>query len=185
MDEIMTRAQSIVGTSAGRDRVDFYSTPSYATEALLEMEKFEGSIWEPACGDGAMSKVLETHYPGQVTSSDLYDRGFGTTGLDFLSTITQTENVITNPPFSLGEEFVRQGLRCADKKVCLLLKLCFLEGCKRKLMFRTTPLAHVYVFSSRLTFSRAGIDLKNGGMMAFAWFVWDKSYHGQPQIDWI
>ena len=55
---------------------DFYPTPAWATHALIESEGFEGEIWEPACGDGAMSSVLaETGNP--VVSSDLYDRGFG------------------------------------------------------------------------------------------------------------
>lgn len=30
---------------------EFYPTPPEATRALLSVEKFEGNIWEPACGD--------------------------------------------------------------------------------------------------------------------------------------
>jgi hypothetical protein len=37
---------------------DFYPTPAWATYALIDNEKFSEDIWEPACGDGAMSKVL-------------------------------------------------------------------------------------------------------------------------------
>src|SRR5437867_3444378 len=62
---------------------DFFPTPSWATFALIDNEKMQGDIWECACGDGAMSRVLEqTGLP--VFSSDLYERGYGEAGIDFL-----------------------------------------------------------------------------------------------------
>jgi hypothetical protein len=38
---------------------DFFPTPRWATFALIENENFSGEIWESACGDGTMSRVLE------------------------------------------------------------------------------------------------------------------------------
>ena len=68
---------------ADLDGPDFFPTPRWATFALIENEKFNGEIWECACGDGTMSRVLEeTGQP--VRSTDLYDRGFGEAGVDFL-----------------------------------------------------------------------------------------------------
>jgi hypothetical protein len=77
---------------------EFYPTPPEATRALLSVESFEGTVWEPACGDGAISKVLmAAGY--QVVSTDLIDRGFGQGGCDFLkSTEPLARNIITNPP---------------------------------------------------------------------------------------
>jgi hypothetical protein len=37
----------------------FFPTPRWATFALIGNEKFKGDIWECACGDGTMSRVLE------------------------------------------------------------------------------------------------------------------------------
>ena len=54
---------------------DFYPTPEWATHALIENEYFSGTIWEPACGNGAMSRVLKK-VSADVYSSDLYDRGY-------------------------------------------------------------------------------------------------------------
>src|SRR5271168_1273626 len=55
---------------------DFFPTPAWATYALIDNECFFGDIWESACGDGAMSRVLET--TGRtVISTDLYNRGYG------------------------------------------------------------------------------------------------------------
>jgi hypothetical protein len=44
---------------ADLDGPDFFPTPRWATFALIENEKFNGEIWECACGDGTMSRVLE------------------------------------------------------------------------------------------------------------------------------
>src|SRR5437763_3645101 len=71
--------------SADLDGPDFYPTPRWATFALIESESFRGDVWECACGDGAMSEVLRES-GNAVISSDLYDRGFGEVGHDFLHT---------------------------------------------------------------------------------------------------
>lgn len=77
---------------------DFYPTPPEGTRALLSVERFAGSIWEPACGNGAISKVLlAAGY--NVVSTDLIHRGFGTGGINFLTqTSTRGRNIITNRP---------------------------------------------------------------------------------------
>lgn len=82
-----------------RAAFEFYPTPPEATRALLSVESFEGSIWEPACGDGAISKVLEAA-GYQVISTDLIDRGYGAGGHNFLkSDRPLAKNIITNPPY--------------------------------------------------------------------------------------
>ena len=179
------RAQSIVGTSKGRNWHDFYPTPRAATEALLGVEKFDGEIWECACGDGAISKVLAEH-GYTVKSSDLINRGYGETPVDFLLMPREnvTDNIVTNPPYGLAEEFVRTALGASRRKVAMLCKLAFLEGERRKRMFETTPLARVHVFSKRITMTRNGDEMPNGGMIAFAWFVWEHGYEGRPTIGW-
>ena len=70
--------------SADLNGPDFYPTPRWATFALIDNEKFSGNIWECACGDGSMSQELEKTGCA-VFSSDLYDRGYGQVGLDFLT----------------------------------------------------------------------------------------------------
>ncbi len=103
-----------------------------------------GDIWEPACGDDAMSEVLgETR--NTVISSDLYDRGYGEAGRDFLAESRKACNIITNPPFNSAEGFVATGLRSAQKKFAMLLRLAFLEGANRaNTIFHTTPPSRVW-----------------------------------------
>jgi hypothetical protein len=183
-DEVQ-KAQSIVGTSPGRPALDFYRTPEEAVIALLKVEDFEGVIWEPACGDGAISKVL-ADYGNYVVSSDIHDYGFGTV-VDFLNTNEIVDHIVTNPPFKHAQAFVEHALSSTNGKVVMLLKLSFLEGQKRASFFLRTPLKNVWVFSKRLQLHRNGEAeaYKNGGMIAFAWFVWEHGYEGRPQIGWI
>lgn len=164
---------------------DFFPTPAWATHALIENEAFEGDIWEPACGNGAMSEVLAST-GNAVISSDLYDRGYGESGVDFLNSSRKVENVVTNPPYNAAEGFVRAGLLSATKKFALLLRLAFLEGANRqRTIFTDTPPSRVWVFSERITFYPAGAIQKGSGTTAYAWFVWDNSSDFGTELKWL
>ena len=115
---------------ADLDGPDFFPTPRWATFALIDNEKFSGDIWECACGDGTMSKVLE-ETGCTVLSSDLHDRGYGEIGLDFLTSTRYADNIVSNPPFNSAEGFVARGVKHTRKKLALLLRLAFLEGANR------------------------------------------------------
>lgn len=170
---------------ADLDGPDFFPTPAWATYALIDNERLDGSIWECACGDGAMSRVLEVT-GSTVFSSDLYDRGYGQTGLDFLRAKRRTQNIVTNPPYNAAEGFVVQGLNQATKKFALLLRLAFLEGANRaNTIFSLHPPSRVWVFSERITFYPAGAKIKGSGTTAYAWFVWDKDAVGPTELKWL
>ena len=156
---------------------DFYPTPEIATIALLEREKFSGVIWEPACGDGAISKVLE-RMGYQVESSDLVDRGYGKSGVDFFQTKRMVDNIITNPPYKVAPQFVHHSVLSTRKKVAMLLRLAFLETKARLPLFTGLPLARVYVFSERLPFVE-------GNAIAYAWFVWEHGRAEKPSLEWL
>jgi hypothetical protein len=152
---------------------------------LIENEKFKGDIWECACGDGAMSRVLEES-SRPVYSSDLYKRGYGDHGLDFLNPTRSADNIITNPPYNCAEGFVASGVKHARHKFGLLLRLAFLEGANRaNTIFSRIPPARVWVFSERITFYPAGAEVKGSGTTAYAWFVWDKDAPGSTELKWF
>jgi hypothetical protein len=164
---------------------DFFPTPKWATFALIDNEQFKGSIWESACGDGAMSRVLEQ--TGQkVFSSDLHDRGYGEAGRDFLTWKHSADNIVTNPPYNSAEGFVSAGIKNASRKFALLLRLAFLEGANRaNTIFAKAPPARVWVFSERITFYPSGVEPKGSGTTAYAWFVWDKDAPGRTELKWF
>jgi hypothetical protein len=171
--------------SADLDGPDFFPTPAWATFALIDNEKFDGDIWECACGDGSMSQVLEkTGLP--VRSTDLYERGYGEAGHDFLRTDLTAENIVTNPPYNCAEGFLANGLRLANRKFALLLRLAFLEGANRaNTIFAKTPPSRVWVFSERITFYMKGAEQAGSGTTAYAWFVWDKNAPPITELKWF
>jgi hypothetical protein len=95
------------------------------------------------------------------------------------------DHIVTNPPYSLAREFVDHALKVTHGKVAMLLKLNFLEGQKRAKWFPTTPLRNVHVFSRRVSFARGDGEDGGAGLLAYAWFVWERNYKGKPTIDWI
>lgn len=170
---------------ADLDGPDFFPTPRWATFALIDNEHFRGDIWECACGDGSMSRVLEeTGQP--VFSSDLYPRGYGEPGVDFLTTTRSADNIVSNPPYNCAEGFVANGIKHARRKFALLLRLAFLEGANRaRTIFTACPPSRVWVFSERITFYPAGAERKGSGTTAYAWFVWDKDAPSGTELKWF
>lgn len=168
----------------GRQKDDFYATPRWAIEELLSREEFKGPVWECACGDGAITKVLEEQ-SFEVISTDLRENDiYGDGGVDFLKENKEVETIITNPPFKLAEEFILHGLKCANK-IAIFGRIQLLEGMQRyRNVWSKTPLKKVYVFSGRCSCLKDGKNVQ-AGLMCFAWFIWDKNYTGNPEIGWI
>lgn len=168
------------------DSLDSYPTPPMAVEALLRVETFTGPIWEPACGSGNISRTLEVA-GHTVVSTDIVSRGYGTPGVDFLLTRRRVPNIVTNPPYRIGDAFARHALTLVENKLCLLMRLAWLEGKARKRLFEESGLSRVWVFSGRLPrMHREGWDgPKSTSTMAFAWFVWSVDGDWPPRIGWI
>jgi hypothetical protein len=168
---------------------DYYATEPRAVELLLENERFSDLIWEPACGEGHISKVLWDHLYS-VHSTDLVQRGYGVPGVDFLKNSDPDGSwggdIVTNPPYKYAKEFVEQSLRLVHpgNKVAMFLKLTFLEGQARRDLFRLHPPRTVYVSSARLQCGKNG-DFSGTSMVAYAWFVWVKGYTGPTELKWI
>lgn len=172
-----------------RAELDYYATNPEAMQVLLEAEKFSNYILEPAVGEGHLVGPLIEH--GKIVrTQDITDRGFpGTIVQNFfdLTTIPPQYDIITNPPYKYAQEFITHALSLIvpGQKIAIFLKLTFLEGQKRQLLFTVAPPRTVYVFSKRVNCARNGNFDKNENAVAYAWFVWEKGYTGQPQIKWI
>ncbi len=183
------------GNKECRNKNDFYATPKNATISFLEtfhskIGKFSNEILEPSCGDGAISEVLQ-QCGYNVFSTDLIDRGFSSEncGLEFnflsqnyTNKIPNKEfDIITNPPFNILTDYIVRAKQIANKRVAIFARLQILEGVTRyeKLYSdQEFPLAYVFQYVRR-------IACNGNGLIAFAWFVFEKGYTGRPQILWI
>ena len=166
---------------------DLYETPSVAVESLLAVEPLPIEIWEPACGPGAIVRVLRDR-GHKVTATDLvdYDSKDQDIGrLDFLMAgELLAPCIVTNPPFKLAAAFVEQALALGANKIVMLLRLAFLESERRSGILDNGTLARVHVYRKRLPMMhRAGWDgrMASSGM-AFAWFVWERHYRGDTVL---
>ena len=171
-----------------RQKEDFYATEPLAVEWLCKLEQFNHRILEPSCGAGHISEVLKKQ-GYDVTSRDIMDRGYGDLQ-DFLSfeTTEWDGDVITNPPYVYAQEFVEKALQIIPKgnNVAMFLKLTFLEGKKRKELFRIHPPVRIWVSSSRLKCAMNGdFDSIGSSATAYAWYIWKKGYKGETTIKWF
>lgn len=167
---------------------DLYETPPEAVHALLGVERLPQILWEPACGPGAIVRVLRAS-GRQVYATDLVDYASpdqDMAGWDFLmerQAPIGVQAIVTNPPFKNCTEFVAHALTLAPK-VVMLMRLAFLESEKRRDVIDQSPLARVHIFRKRLPMMhRAGWEgRKSNSGMAFAWFVWEQGYVGAPTL---
>ena len=96
--------------------------------------------------------------------------------------------IVTNPPYRFAKEFVERAIDLVDtgRKVCMFLKITFLEGQNRKKFFAKYPPKVIYVSSSRISCAKNGdFDKYPSSAMCFAWYVWEKGYKGETVIKWI
>jgi hypothetical protein len=185
---------------SGYDRVenDFYPTPTWVTEALLNCVTLRGPVWEPCCGDGAMARVIAGR-GHEVTASDLKDRGFGRTGIDFFAARSFAEgcqSMVTNPPYGDGGgsakgvhvpgallNFVRHAIALterADGQLALLVRFQWLAGRKAANLISSGPLSKVIVLRKRILWFDHGPATTNG-QHHHAWLFWDCQYdRGRP-----
>lgn len=179
-------------TDKDRQEDDYYATDPIAIDKLLSAgAELNHNVWECACGEGHLAKRLsEKGY--EVKSTDLVNRGFGVSGVNFLAqTETYDGDILTNPPYKFAKEFVEKALSLVVEghKVYMLLKLTFLESKSRKIMFQKYPPKCVYVFSERVLCAKNGdfqrmID-GGGSAVCYAWFEFEKGFCGNPIIKWI
>lgn len=169
-------------TDKQRESHDYYATEPKALELLLDIEKFDSTVWECACGAGHLAEVLKNR-GYKVISTDLMYRGYGDPeSLDFLSETLEgfDGDIITNPPYKYAKEFVERALDSVKQghKVAMFLKIQFLEGKTRRKLFDENPPKTVYVSSSRLLCAKNAEFEKmragGGSALAHAWFIWEK-----------
>jgi hypothetical protein len=165
-----------------RAAYDYYPTPPEAARALLSVERFDGSIWEPACGAGAISKELIAARHA-VISSDLIDRGYGIAPVDFLAEQRpRAKHIITNPPYGRGlaNRFIEHALtltRGTGGSVAMLLNLASLCHPLRHTVWTTTPPAALYALDELICWPNGNPD-EAGYRTAqhrYAWVIWRPS----------
>jgi hypothetical protein len=164
-----------------RQPQDFYETPPEVTKALVRWVRLPNGIWEPFCGNDAISQVLEEQ-GHSVVSTDLVDRGYGEGGRDFMLEDRMPEGktaIVTNPPYRDLFEFAVHALKLTEPvggMVALMVNHQWQTGQEASKLCRMPAFAGTVVLVGRLDFSSGiGVLAKNRGSHSHCWLVWDWS----------
>lgn len=139
---------------------DEFGTPEYALKLLLPYINKYKTIWEPARGKGILVKHL-IHNGFTVLSTDNF----------FNCNVTQEEYecIVTNPPFSLKDEFLKK-CYCLGKPFALLMPLTALEGIKRQELYKKYGI-QIILPNRRINFLTPS-GKKSSAYFVSAWFCY-------------
>jgi hypothetical protein len=178
------------------DSLDYFPTPPWATRALFEhvlrpLKLFrdrQDQAWEPACGEGHMSAVLEEYF-ATVIATDVFDYSGGEPSrwppgwwstldvLDPHATTPVADWIITNPPFKTAEDFTRRLVPIAQRGVAFLVRTAWLESRPRYELFQQHPPAIVAQFAERVPMVKGRWDPEASTATSYCWVLWLK---GEP-----
>lgn len=183
-----------------RQAGDQYMTPEWVVESLLSIEVLFGPVWEPACGEGAIAKVIyQKSECVDVFATDLYPiEGRGGEPIDFL-TVDHTQyvmphwplTIVTNPPYGkqgrLALAFVNRAMEITKPirgKVIMLLPVDWDSAKGRAHLFENFP-GHrrKITLTERIRWTNLP-QSKSGPSQNHAWFIWDHSRKGTA-MHWI
>ena len=204
----MNKNMKIVGSSAHtteeRHPDDYYATDSDDFETFLHQLSLDGftlspQIWEPACGEGHIAKVLE-RWGHEVTATDLHDRGYGKrhdflseenflfTYSDFRAPTSWPGDIITNPPYkgSIDIDFVKKSLEYVEpgRYVMMLFKTIWQNSKGRFELFQMHKPKYIYNYSFRIRIYKGGVGESNNAL-DYSWFVWQKGFTGETKTRFI
>jgi hypothetical protein len=196
-------ARSIMGDRREPDdSLDYFPTPPWATRALMEHALPQAigdhrvdyaatlSAWEPACGEGHMSRVLEEYF-ATVNATDVFGYGDHGTISNFLDPESPAfkgrDWIITNPPFGdKSIQFVLRALDLATVGVAMFFRSQWaVEGVDRyESIFRDHPPTLCAYFVERVPLCKGEWNPHGTTATAYCWLVWVKGEQPRPPF-WI
>ena len=127
----------------------FYVEPEWCSVRLFEIESFDGTIWDPACGIGRIAEAAR-RAGYRTIATDIVDRGCPQFdgALDFLEDCGRipAANIVTNPPFTQCDQFVHRALELVPGKIAMIWLARRLNAAR---WLQDTPLARVYLLTPR------------------------------------
>jgi len=186
---------------SGHERIegDFYETEEKWTQGLVpfianHMLTLDEVVWECAAGAGAILTVLERN-AFDVIGTDLEDRGHPEikSGVNFLEQTELPEMdgvkaniIITNPPYSKAEEFIRHALlltKPSKGSVMMFLRNEYDMAKTRRDLFEKAPFAQKIVHPPGRPRWIKGT--KGSPRHCYAWYIWDWRHSGPAIITYV
>jgi hypothetical protein len=158
---------SATGRSDVRRADDWYATPAWAVRAIWPKLAAFDTCLDPCAGQGAILTALQElasmpRYHGIELDEEraticAKQNGFGcivhdALDLDWRRLGLPYELIITNPPYSLAQEFLEKALSSGASQVCFLMRLNYLGSMQRAAFWRKHP-CDVWVLPKRPSFA--------------------------------
>lgn len=160
---------------------DFYETPGYVTEQLTRLVYFNGTVLDPCYGNGALIRDLKDC---DIVTNDFYssaDYKLDATTLASWREFPKFDWCVVNPPFNKAHEILPLGFQFAERGLCALVRLTYLEPCITRRQFlkeHSDCLKWAIFFSPRIRFRK---DTKTTDSATVCWLVWDKKFSWDMQ----
>lgn len=169
-----------------REEHEHYVEPEWCSKRLFDVEKFNGPIFDPACGFGNILKAA-SNAGHDVWAADIVDRGFPNTHVsDFLISKYNQIDIVSNPPFNKFKEFALHAIDNCYEKVAMIWLVRTLPAAR---WLQTTPLKTIWFLTPRPSMPPGHVitagEKPGGGKQDFCWLVWDINFKGRPIINWL
>ena len=168
---------------SSRNRNDYYPTP---LPLIIELEKLSiikksDRVLEPCCGE---AKRISGYFNSLGYSFEEKDIVFGNDFLKDDYSGSHYDAVVTNPPFSLWDDFVSKSKEIADK-VVLIGRTNYFGAYRRNAEGIWNGLKKVFIFNRQVAYDRMSDDPMRllCGCLVTGWFYWEKGYSGNPEIE--
>lgn len=123
-----------------------------------------------------------------VKETDLYDRGYGDSGVDFFKCKEVFQgNTITNPPYKHINDWILHSLKVTANKVYIFARIQTIETISRyNKIFKNNPPVLICPFVKRIQCWRNNDTNINGSAVCYAWFIWDnKDNSKETVVKWL
>ncbi len=173
-----------------REEQDLYVEEPWVSRRLFEDWKFEGEVYDPACGFGHI--VRSAQDAGlKAWGSDIIQRIPTAYTFDFFDCLVHADNIVCNPPFGIIEEFTKHACRIADGEVAMIFPMRRLNAAGAWL--KTLPLRHVYYLTPRPSMTPGHVykalqakgKRPSGGTQDFCWLIFSRDWRGAPTVGWL
>ena len=164
-----------------RKKHDFYPTPSWATEKLLEQFPMAGVIGEPCTGAGDVANVLRRHgevWTNDIDRSHVADSYHDLADPDSWARLPDCDWIVTNPPFNIAAAIVPAAHEKARLGVAMLLRLSYLEPCQNRAQWLAGHPPTTLLVIPRISFTGDG----KTDNCPTAWMIWDKQAGAKTEI---
>ena len=172
-----------------RERDDFYSTDPLAITLLHKHGLLDKDVpyWETACGSGNLSRELKRLGYDVIKETDLFDRGYGDVGIDFLKEKEVFQgNTITNPPYKHINEWIVKSIELSSNKAYIFCRIQTIETMRRWQIFKNNPPSLICPFVKRIKCYKNDDRSYKSSAVCYSWFIWDnKDNSGETKVKWL